>query len=277
MEHMSRPRQSSHVNHHYLRYPITMRERFWTIFFGPLIIVALVYLFVHFVPFFRSDEASETISFGTILLASFETCMRLLAAYVLAVIVAVPLSLAVTSSSIVETFLLPVFDIFESIPILALFPVIILVFVQFNFLNGAAIFILFLSMLWNIVFTLVGGLKLIPKDIISAAQIYGVRGTARLRRVILPALVPQFVTGSILAVAQGWNLIIVAEVLHTYIPHGTSAQDLFGVGSILVAAAANAQNEVFLACVMVMVVLIALLNFFVWQKLLHYAQRFRFE
>ncbi len=268
--------QGHHLHHHYIRYPVTAGERFWTIFFGPLAIVGLVYVFMHFF-LFAPPEVGESISYDTILTAALYTCLRLLAAYVLAVVVAVPLALAVTSNATLESILLPVFDVLESVPMLALFPVIILAFIQFNFLNGAAIFILFLTMLWNIVFTLIGGLKIIPKDILFASQVFGVRGFARLRRVILPALVPQFVTGSILAVAQGWNLIIVAEVLHTYIPHGTSAQDLFGIGSILVSAAANAQNDVFLATVIVMVVLIALLNFFVWQKLLHYAQKFRFE
>ena len=46
--------------------------------------------------------------------------------------------------------------------------------------------------------------------------------------------------------AQGWNLIIVAEVMHTYILHGTTSQDLFGLGSILVNASASGQNSVFL-------------------------------
>ena len=47
--------------------------------------------------------------------------------------------------------------------------------------------------------------------------------------------------------------------------------------SVLVDAAANAQTEVFIQAVFVMVVIIGLFNFFVWQKLLHYSQRFRFE
>ena len=42
-------------------------------------------------------------------------------------------------------------------------------------------------------------------------------------------MVPYIVTGSLLAWAGGWNIIIVAEVLHTYIPGG--ARDLFGIGS----------------------------------------------
>ncbi|HUO56442.1 MAG TPA: ABC transporter permease subunit, partial [Candidatus Paceibacterota bacterium] len=157
------------------------------------------------------------------------------------------------------------------------FPVVVILFVNVGFLNGAAIFILFVSMLWSLVFTLVGGLKIIPHDIIDAAHIFGVRGFSFVRRVIFPALVPQFVTGSILAVAQGWNIIIVAEVLRTYIPNGTSAQDLFGIGSILVDASANAQGTVFVESVFAIIIVIAFINFFVWQKLLHYAQRFRFE
>jgi NitT/TauT family transport system permease protein len=212
-----------------------------------------------------------------ILVAALETSARLAVAYVLAVIFAIPLAILATFNATAEAILLPVFDILESVPILALFPVIIMLFINFNFLNGAAVFILFLSMLWNIVFTLVGGLKIIPKDIVSAAQIFGIHGFAYFRRVLLPAIVPQLVTGSILAVAQGWNLIIVAEVLRTYIPGGTAAQDLFGVGSILVDAAANSQTMVFIEAVLVMVVIIGLFNFFVWQKLLHYAQKFRFE
>lgn len=257
-------------------YPVTFRERMYTIFLGPLLVVALMYAAYSFYPLL-APPSGQVLSLSTIVVAALYTCVRLAIAYVLAVVVAIPLAIAVTQNATVEAFLLPVFDILESIPILALFPVIIIIFINFNFLNGAAIFILFLSMLWNIVFTLVGGLKIIPQDIIYAARVFGLSGLPFVRRVILPALVPQLVTGSILAVAQGWNLIIVAEVLHTYIPHGTTAQDLFGVGSILVSAAANAQNQVFLAAVVVMVVLIGLMNFFVWQKLLHFAQRFRFE
>jgi ABC-type anion transport system duplicated permease subunit len=94
---------------------------------------------------------------------------------------------------------------------------------------------------------------------------------------VLPAISPEIVTGSILAMAQGWNLIIVAEVMHTYIPAGTSAQDLFGLGSILVQSAVNGQNYLFVSTLLTMVLIIAVFNFFIWQKLLHYVQKFKFE
>jgi len=266
----------SHAHHFLaLTYPISFRERVYAIILGPLAIVALMSFAFHFYPIL--EPTGTNIPLSMIFLAALYTLFRLAVAYVCAVIVSVPLAILVTHNATLGKILLPVFDILQSIPILALFPVIIMLFIRFGDLNGAAIFILFLSMLWNLVFTLVGGLKLIPHDIIDAAHTFGLSGMSYLRRLILPAIVPQLVTGSILAVAQGWNITIVAEVLHTYIPGGTSAQDLFGVGSILVSAAANAQNGTFLGAVFTMVVIIALFNFFVWQKLLRYAQRFRFE
>jgi NitT/TauT family transport system permease protein len=269
-------RHTRHHTHHIaLLYPLELHERLYAFFVAPLVLIVLMTFAFALYPHLAPTGAPATLS--TILLASLYTSIRLAIAYVFAVVIAVPLAILVTRSELAEKIFLPVFDILESVPILALFPVIIMLFVRFGDLNGAATFILFLAMLWNIVFTVVGGLKIIPQDIIYAAEVFGIRGLNFLKQVTLPAVVPQLVTGSILALAQGWNLIIVAEVLHTYIPGGTSAQDVFGVGSLLVSAAANAQNGVFVMCVLVMVVIIALLNFFVWQKLLRYSQRFRFE
>lgn len=264
-----------HRPHRFISYPQTIHERLYALFLAPVLLVVVMSLAFALYP--SLAPTTQDVSLSTVLLASLYTCARLLVAYFFAVVVALPLALLVTSNPTIEIVFLPVFDVLESVPILALFPVIIMLFVRFGDLNGAAIFILFLSMLWNIVFTVVGGIKIIPQDIVYASRVFGIRKFDFLWRVMLPAVVPQLVTGSILAVAQGWNLIIVAEVLHTYIPGGTAAQDVFGVGSMLVEAAANGQTGVFALCVLVMVVIIALLNFFIWQKLLHYSQKFRFE
>lgn len=273
---MNRVRHVHHLTHHAsISYPGSLIQRFYSLVLGPVLVLACVFLLVRLFP--AAVSVDTKLSFGTIALATLHTCIRLLIAYVLAVAVAVPLALLATRNSTVEEFLLPVFDILESVPILAIFPVIILVFLQFGFLNGAAIFVLFLAMLWDIVVTVVGGVKIIPKDIYDAAHAFGVKGSALIERVTLPAIVPQLVTGSIIALAQGWNLIIVAEVLHVYIPGGSSEQDLFGIGSILVNAASSGDHGTFTVAVFAIIAVIAALNLTVWQRLLHYSQRFRFD
>src|SRR5581483_10111773 len=118
--------------------------------------------------------------------ALLETLFRLLIAYFFALALSIPLTLLVNRSSLMERIFLPVYDIAQSIPVLAFFPVVIVFFVRFGLLDGAAIFIIFLSMLWNIVFSLVGGMKVIPGDIKSAAHVFGIRGKDYLRRILIP-------------------------------------------------------------------------------------------
>lgn len=209
--------------------------------------------------------------------AFFATLTRLLIAYALALLAAVPLVALSRRGPLAEKVLLPFFDVMQSIPVLAFFPLIAGVFLQFGFTDAAAIFVILLSMLWNIVFSLVAGLKAIPRDISWAAKVFGVTGLAYARRVLLPAVTPSLVTGSLLAWAQGWNIIIVAEVLRAYMPFGMPANDLYGIGSVLVDSVAAGQTGTFISAVVFLVSAIALINFFVWQRLLNHAEKYRFE
>lgn len=268
-------RHPRHPHHFVLSYPTSRLQRFYSFLLAPLIIVGVLYMLMSV--FQVVPTRVGNVSFASMFVASLYTLTRILIAYLFALAAAVPLAILTTKSRALEGILLPVFDVLDSIPILAFFPVVILFFIHVHFLEGAAVFILFLNILWNIVFTTVGGLKIIPPDITYAARVFGLSGFAYFRRMLLPAIFPQLVTGSILAVAEAWNLIIVAEALHTYIPGGTPSQDLFGIGSMLVQAAANAQNTVFISSLVVMILFIAFFNFFVWQKLLRLSQRYRFE
>jgi ABC-type anion transport system duplicated permease subunit len=71
---------------------------------------------------------------------------------------------------------------------------------------------------------LIGGLKIIPHDIIDAAKVFNIKGFRYFRKVLFPAIIPQLVTGSIIAVAQGWNIIIIAEVCMCICPKVRSSR-----------------------------------------------------
>lgn len=274
---MSTYHRGHSTRHHFsLSYPVSLIPRLYSTVLIPLIVIGLIFVGVWTIGDINTLNL-QNISVWTIVYAVSFTFIRLLIAYALALLVSIPLAFVAHKNPTMEHILLPLFDIVQSIPALAFFPVLILFFIKFNFLDGAAIFILFLAMVWNIVFSLVGGLRVIPGDINSAAQVFGVKGFDYFSRVALPATFPHLITGSLLAWAQGWNIIIVAEVLHTYIHGGTVAQDLFGIGSMLVHSISSGQTTLFLYTLLGMIVAIAILNFLVWQKLLHYAERFRFE
>jgi NitT/TauT family transport system permease protein len=243
--------------------------------FAPFLVIVIVVIVLRVLAIFPFVPTG--VSLGLIGSALLTTFARLAVAYALALVVSVPLALLVVKSPLIERIFLPVFDIAQSVPVLAFFPLVIVFFVHFGFTNGAAIFIIFITMLWTMVFSLVGGLKTVPNDIKAAAHVFGVRGGSFVRRILMPAVVPYLVTGSLLTWAQGWNIIIVAEVLRTYLPAGSAVRDPFGIGSVLVNASANGQNGLFVTAILAMILVIAFLNFFVWQKLLRYAERFKFE
>lgn len=267
-----------HYHHHYhFSYNTSLRRHFGSVIVILSVLTLILLTAFSFIAPHRPLINLDQLSFWDLGQASFATFYRLSVAYVLALVCAIPLALLITSTPKVEKYLLPLFDVLQSIPVLAFFPLVVLVFIKIQFFDGAAIFVLFMAMLWNLVFSMVGGLKTIPEDIESAAKVFGAKGWNKLRYITLPAVFPYLTTGSLLAWAQGWNVIIVAEVLHNYIPGGTSDQDLIGLGSLLVNASYLGKNLVFLAALTVVVVLIALMNFFVWQKLLHLAERYKFD
>lgn len=268
-------KRALHAHHSVLhRYPASMGERLYALIWGPFLVVLLMLVFTVFHP---PAVAAVNVTLPVILLATWYTLVRIMAAYALAVMIAIPLAILAERSRAFEGILLPLFDVFGSIPNLAVFPALIFFFMQFGFSSGAAIVLLMLNMIWNIVFAVVGGLKVIPQDVVYAARVFGLSGFSYFRKLTLPAIFPQFVTGSILAVASGWNIVVVSEVIHNYVPGGLPSQDLFGVGSILVATSAAGATTQYILAFAAMVATIAIFNFFVWQRLLTYAQRFRFD
>lgn len=264
-----------HSRYHF-HYHTSVKRHFYSS--GISILIVLVILLFTF-RFLGPSQIPDikNMSYLDIIFAAFASLYRLTMAYLLALIISIPIVIFASANQKLEKFLLPIFDILQSIPTLAFFPVIALVFLKINFFDGAAIFVLFIAMLWNLVFSMIGGLKTIPPDIKSAGIIFKANGFRGLVYVILPSILPYIITGSLLAWAQGWNILIVAEVLHIYIPNGESSQDLFGLGSLLVNAAFRNDNYLFLVSLGAMIIIISLLNFFVWQKLLQLSERYKFD
>jgi NitT/TauT family transport system permease protein len=270
----------SMIQHYHTRFHIAYRtsgkHHFYNLIFVILGIILLVFLALQVI--FPTKEVNFFgVSYGNVLLAGFASLSRLAVAYAMSLVVAIPLVLFTLKVPRLEKYLLPIYDILQSVPVLAFFPIIVLLFIKFNFFEGAAIFVLVIAMLWNMVFSMIAGFKTIPADIQSAAAVFQAKGFKKIWMVTLPSIFPFIVTGSLLAWAQGWTILIVAEVLHNFIPNSLASTDLFGLGSLLANSISQNNNSEFIASLIVMIVAISLLNFFVWQKLLHLSERYKFD
>ena len=252
-------------------------------YYGKYIFILIPFVILAMLIFLLNNKetnemlAMSTVTWILIFKAVVFTILRISIALCLSFIFAFLLALLVTGNKKVETILLPIFDVLESVPILAFFPIIITFFLSVNMLNVAAIFVIFITMLWSMLFTVIGGIKLIPEDIKDAAQVFGIKNLNYIRYVLFPSVIPELVTGTILSVASGWNIIIVAEVMHVYIKGGDMSTDLLGIGSLLVNSITTGNTNLFYIVLFILVVIIGIINITIWQRLLTYAEKFRFE
>lgn len=261
--------------HHF--HTASLKNRFLAVFLTALVLMTgAVFLRSGFS--FSLPQASTFASIDWVYLATASgyTLLRLLVSYLISLPIAILLAVLVTANQRAESVLLPAFDVLQSVPVLAFFPVAVLAFAQVGLLEGAAILVLVLTMLFNIMFSLIVALHTIPEDVELAAHNYGATGWRYLWYILIPATFPALVTGSILAWGQAWNISIVAE----YINYGSIHHYLPGLGSTLDQAASSTgsgDTTLFIVALLALVVLVIVLNRVVWQPLINLSERFKFE
>jgi NitT/TauT family transport system permease protein len=119
-----------------------------------------------------------------------------------------------------------------------LFPIFVILIVRFRVSPDIWLTpLMILGTQWYILFNVVAGASAFPGDMREAARNFQIRGWLWWRRVILPGILPYFVTGAITASGGCWNAAIVAEVatwgdtkltahgLGAYIAHATDTGD----------------------------------------------------
>lgn len=206
----------------------------------------------------------------------FYSFLRMLAAYLASLGFALAYGYYAATHRGGERVMIPVLDILQSVPILGFFPVAILFFVGLSpgswvGPNLASVFLIFTSMAWNMVFGVYESLKTLPVDMKEAAETFRVRGLLLFRRVLYPATINRLVYNSVLSWTAGWFFLVEAEIF------SANTHPLSGIGSFLYFAANGHNSNEFLAGILVLVIVIAFLDFAVWRPLGRYAERFRFD
>jgi NitT/TauT family transport system permease protein len=207
----------------------------------------------------------------------FYSFLRMSAAYALSLGFALAYGYYAATRRTGERVMIPILDILQSIPILGFFPIALVVFASLTpgswpGVNFASVFLIFTSMAWNMVFGVYESLKTLPGELREAADTFQLRGILLFRRVLFPATINRLIYNSVLSWTAGWFFLVEAEIFST-----NSNQVLPGIGSFLSFAASDHNTDAFLAGILVLVTLIALLDFAVWRPLGKWAERFRYD
>jgi NitT/TauT family transport system permease protein len=202
--------------------------------------------------------------------------IRMTIAYAISLAWTVPCALAASENARFNRVLSPIAEIVGSMPATALFPIIVVAMIQFSGgMNAASILLILTGMQWYLLFNLLAGINQVPEDLKEAARSFGLSRVARWRKLILPAVAPSLITGSITAWGGGWNALILSE----YFVYKNQTYQVLGIGSLLDAATYKSGNGVMiLLSLLSMIAVVLLLNRLMWRPLYNLAtERYRLD
>lgn len=191
--------------------------------------------------------------------------LRLLAAYLISVAWILPLALKLAGKPRSFGSLIFIMEIVASLPATALFPLIVLGTMSLpGGLELTSIVLTMTGMQWYILFNVLGAVKAIPADLNEAAKAYNIKGLQKLRKLIFPAILPSFITGSITAWGGGWNALVLSE----YITYSNKTMSVPGIGALMNKAAYEIGSVSLLTVlIIVMVAVVVGLNRTLWKRL----------
>jgi len=135
----------------------------------------------------------------------------------LAVLISIPLGVAMGLNPIVSDFLSPLFRFFSVLAGIAWIPIATL---WFGYGFGAITFVIFNAVFFVVTYNTLLGVASIPMPLRNAAASLGANGWTLLTQVILPGALPNIVTGIRTGLGFAWRGLIAAEMIATNVGLG---------------------------------------------------------
>ena len=136
------------------------------------------------------------------------TTQEILAGYALAVVVSIPLALAVAYSRFMEQAVYPVIVFLQIVPKIAIAPLFI---IWFGFGFTPKLLLVFLLSFFPIVVSSIAGFKSADRDVMDFARTTGASGLRMFMKISLPQALPHIFTGLKVGAALAATAAVVAE------------------------------------------------------------------
>jgi NitT/TauT family transport system permease protein len=176
-----------------------------------LLIVALIWavsFLVSFVSHYITLAAIlEVFKLGLI------TALRVFVLIIICTLIWVPIGVWIGLRAEVAEYVQPLAQFLAAFPANLLYPLFVFVILKYHLnVNIWVTPLMILGTQWYVLFNVIAGASVIPKDLLQVADSLGVSRWLRWRRLLLPGIFPYYITGAITAAGGAWNASIVAEV-----------------------------------------------------------------
>jgi NitT/TauT family transport system permease protein len=208
-------------------------------------------------------------------LGTLATFVRVAIALCITLLWTLPVGVAIGMNRRLAEVLQPIVQVVASIPATAIFPILLLALLRApGGLNIASILLMLMGTQWYLLFNIIAGAAAIPQDLRDTTELLGLSRWERWRILILPALFPYIITGSITASGGAWNASIVAE----HVMFGGQVHNTTGVGAVIARATDGGDYPLLFASTLALVMTVVILNRRFWRRLYRVAEdRYRME
>ena len=203
------------------------------------------------------------------------TGLRVIVLIILSSLVWIPVGVWIGQRPSLAQTLQPLVQFAAAFPANLLYPLFVIAIVRFH--ANVEIWLTPLMILgtqWYILFNVIAGASMIPRDLCLAADNFGVKGWQWWRRLALPAIFPYYITGAICAAGGAWNASIVAE----WVSWGDITLHATGLGEYIHVSTLDGDFHKLALGTGMMCVYVLLFNQLLWRPLYRRAEaRFNYS
>lgn len=152
----------------------------------------------------------DLIHHGLLLKYVVASLFRVTWGFVLAVVTAVPLGLAIGWYRRAEMALNPILQILRPISPLAWIPIAIL---WFGVGDLAAVFLIYIGCFFPLLLSAINAVQSIPAVYVNAGRNFGLNTASLVRRVLYPAVIPRLIVGLRITLGIAWLVVVAAEMI----------------------------------------------------------------
>jgi NitT/TauT family transport system permease protein len=156
-------------------------------------------------------RAIATLGRGKLLWAYMrDSLLRVAAGYSAAIVLGIPVGLAVGWHAALARAVNPVIQMMRPISPLAWMPLAV---IWFGIGNATPVFLIFLASFFPIVVAAMNGVRNVPQMYLQAGRNFGLSTPQLIARVVLPATLPRILVGLRIAFGVAWLVLVAAEMI----------------------------------------------------------------
>jgi NitT/TauT family transport system permease protein len=204
--------------------------------------------------------------------------IRIFFAYILSLLFSIWYGYTASRSKIHEKIMIPLLDVLQSIPVLSFLPGVVLAMIAIfpNKRIGvelASILLIFTGQVWNMAFSYYNSINTIPRELTEVTKVYKFNRIIKFFRLDLPFSAIGLIWNSMMSVAGGWFFLMACEM---FVLKDRDFR-LPGIGSYIQSAANQGDMQHVFYGLGTMILIIILLDIFLWRPLVAWSQKFRIE